>query len=207
MNYEAILGRPMPENEAKKRELVVAALVQKNNLTAEVSKLEHYIMDLATKASTALKSGDEQRARMFFDEKYHYEPALEQTRKNLLTATELTERMKAVIREEEEKSRKKGGVNVNYSPQKKEDIQRKINEALAQFALGTKEDTKRVASAQLGSAQDLLAEMQDLRVHLEKLEGEWLEYEIRQHTRKGFFQPSGDLARFPALIARLLGRR
>jgi hypothetical protein len=198
MCYEVI--RPMDENEAKKRELVVTAFVQKNNLIAEVSKLEHYIRDLETKASTALESGDKKLVSMLFDEKHHYEQALDQMRKNLLTATDLTERMKAFLREE--KPREKERVRVILTPLTEDEMKKKC-EALAQkFALGTKEDTKKVASA-----QNLLTEMQDLRVHLEKLEGAWLEYEMRHRTRQEVSLSSGNVARFSALIARLLGKR
>lgn len=198
MNTEAISAQAMSQmrdNRDKKRELAVAAITAKNNLLAEVSRLESHLTDLETKAKAALERDNEEQARRFFDEKGSYEPALNQMKTNLLTATALTERIKAVIREEEEKSGKKRRVPVN------EETLRKIMAAFAQYDLCPKEDTKVVASG-----QNLLMEMQALRVQLDELEREWRKYEVQQ-DKQSTSRSIGGLARFFIFIARLLGKR
>jgi phage shock protein A len=96
----------MKVNQIKHRGVAVTAITQKNNLQAEVEKLERNVREFERKAAKSLQAGDEELAKQFFQEKQQYEGILFTMRKSLLIATEATEKIKIAIKNEEAKIRR-----------------------------------------------------------------------------------------------------
>src|SRR5436305_11013157 len=80
--------REMKENQIKNRELAVQAITQKNNLQAEVDKLERQVAELERKATLAVQSGNRELAKQCLREKALHDQTLQNMRTNLASATE-----------------------------------------------------------------------------------------------------------------------
>jgi phage shock protein A len=105
---EAIINnavRRMKENQVKNRELSVEAITQKNNLQGEVDREERVLAGLERKARAALLEGDQEQAKLFYQERMLHERTLTNLRKTLLSAITAAEKVKAAIRREEERIR------------------------------------------------------------------------------------------------------
>lgn len=193
--------RQMYENQVKNRELAVAAITQKNNLQAETAKLERQVADLEQKAAQTLKAGNRELAKQFFQEKQQHEELLFEMRKNLLIATEETEKIKLAIKHEEARVRKTTAEALSAKATLRQtEMLRQIYESSESLALHSEEEADRKIS-ELAFAlwveeqkeprapeeeleQSIITEMQELRARMEKLEREWLRYDIWKHKRK-----------------------
>jgi phage shock protein A len=109
-NPEVIINeavREMKENQARNRELAVQAITQKNNIQNEVDKETRLVAEFERKATLALQGGNRELARSFLREKAMHDQMLGTMRGSLDAATETVERVKAAIKQEEEKIRMK----------------------------------------------------------------------------------------------------
>jgi phage shock protein A len=132
--------REMRENQIKNRELAVQAITQKNNLQAEVDKLERYVAELERRAVTALQGGNRELARQFIKEKSIQEQTLASMRQNLAAATEASEKVKLAIKSEEERIRQRTAEALAMKAKMKQaQIQIKINQALDRFQFSENE--------------------------------------------------------------------
>lgn len=95
----------MREMQAKKREHIVAAITQKNNLQAYVDQLQQKITWLAERAAAARNEGDEEGERRLRAEQSQYQAALIPLQASLQSAIETTETIKAAMKSEEEEIR------------------------------------------------------------------------------------------------------
>jgi len=203
LDTEAIINdaaREMKENQIKNRELAVTVITQKNHLHAEVAKQERVVSDLERKANTALKAGHEKLARMFFEERVRTEQILHQMRQSLLTAIDMAERVKAAIAREEERLRRRvtEALAARTSYRQTETLV-KIYEAGELLRVDVAEgnsqedldrafadwvETQRTSQATGDDAElSMKLEIQQLRARMEKLEHDWLRYDIAQRQK------------------------
>jgi len=141
---EIILGeamRQMKDNQIKNRELAVQAITAKNNLQAEVDKLERQVAELERKATMAIQGGDRELAKQFLKEKALNDQTLGSMRANLISANEASEKVKIAIRGEEERIRTRTAEALAMKANMKQaQIQIKINKALDQFQFSDNEN-------------------------------------------------------------------
>ncbi len=123
--------REMKENQIKNRELAVQAITQKNNLQAEVDKLERSVTDLENKATRALQAGNRDLAKTFLREKSIQEQTLGTMRTSLAQASESSEKVKIAIKADEERMKVRAAEALAMKTQMKQaQIQITINKAL-----------------------------------------------------------------------------
>lgn len=123
--------REMRENQIKNRELAVQAITQKNNLQAEVDKLERSVTDLENKATRSLQAGNRELAKTFLREKSIQEQTLATMRTSLIQASEAAEKVKIAIKAEEERMKVRAAEALSMKTKMKQaQIQIKINQAL-----------------------------------------------------------------------------
>lgn len=107
-NPEVILDeavREMRENQARNRELAVQAITQKNNLQDAVDKETRLVAEFERKATLALQGGNRELAKSFLKEKALHDQTLQSMQSNLAAANEASEKVKAAIKQEEERVR------------------------------------------------------------------------------------------------------
>ncbi|MBV9852236.1 MAG: PspA/IM30 family protein [Armatimonadetes bacterium] len=97
----------MRENQAKNRTRAVEAITQKNNLQAELGKTRKIVDNLQAKADLAASHNDFDLRHQLLGERQHYLLLLARQQALLDKATETTEMIKAAIRGEEERIRRK----------------------------------------------------------------------------------------------------
>jgi phage shock protein A len=130
--------REMKENQIKNRELVVQVITQKNMLQAEVAKEERLVAEYEKKAAIALKDGNRELAKQLFKEKALHEQVLQKMQENLATAEDASEKVKAAIRQEEERIRARTAqALVTKANLKQAQMLGKVNQALYQFQFTT----------------------------------------------------------------------
>jgi len=133
-NPEVIINeavREMKENQIKNRELAVQAITQKNNLQAEVDKETRLVAEFERKATLALQGGNRELAKSFLKEKALHDQTLQSMQANLAAATEASEKVKAAIKQEEERVRvRTTEAMVAKTNLKQAQIQIQINKAL-----------------------------------------------------------------------------
>jgi len=123
--------REMKENQIKNRELAVQAITQKNNLQAEVDKLERSVTDLENKATRSLQSGNRELAKTFLREKSIQEQTLTTMQTSLAQASEASEKVKIAIKADEERMKIRAAEALAMKTQMKQaQIQIEINKAL-----------------------------------------------------------------------------
>ncbi len=123
--------REMKENQIKNRELAVQAITQKNNLQAEVDKLERSVTDLENKATRAVQAGNRDLAKTFLREKSIQEQTLGTMRTSLAQASESSEKVKIAIKADEERMKVRAAEALAMKTQMKQaQIQITINKAL-----------------------------------------------------------------------------
>lgn len=146
--------REARENQIKNRELAVQAITQKNNLQAEVDKLERAVAEYERKAALALQGGNRELAKQFLKEKALQDQTLESMRGNLVHATESAEKVKVAIKQEEERIRVKTAEAMALKTNLKQaQIQIKINKALDQFQFSENEQGWSNAKERIQSMQ------------------------------------------------------
>lgn len=146
--------REMKENQVKNRELAVQAITQKNNLQAEVDKLERTVAELERKAVLSLQNGNRELAKQFLKDKALQEQTLGTMRTNLAAASEAVEKVKIAIRQEEERIRARTSEALALKTSMKQaQIQIKINKALDQFQFSENENQWTSAKERITSMQ------------------------------------------------------
>ena len=146
--------RDMKENQIRNRELAVQAITQKNNLQAEVDKLERTVAEYERRATLALQSGNRELAKQFLKEKALHDQTLISMRNNLVMASEASEKVKIAIKQEEERIRERTAEALALKTSMKQaQIQIKINQALDQFQYSDTEQTWTAAKERIQSLQ------------------------------------------------------
>ncbi|HEV2474627.1 MAG TPA: PspA/IM30 family protein [Chthonomonadales bacterium] len=146
--------REMRENQIKNRELAVQAITQKNNLQAEVDKLERQVAEYERKATLALQSGNRELAKQCLREKAMQDQTLVNMRQSLAQATEASEKVKVAIRQDEERIRVRTAEAMAMKTNMKQaQIQIKINQALDQFQFSENEQQWTHAQERIRSMQ------------------------------------------------------
>ncbi len=146
--------RQMKDNQIKNRELAVQAITAKNNLQAEVDKLERLTAELERKAAMAVQGGNRELAMQFLKEKQINDGTLQSMRGNLAAATEASEKVKVAIRSEEERIRSKTAEALALKANMKQaQIQIKINKALDQFQFSENENQFNTVKERITSLQ------------------------------------------------------
>jgi phage shock protein A len=121
----------MKASQAKNRERAVQAITQKNNLQAEVDKTTKAMANLDAKAQMALKNGDRDLALELVREKQALGTNLESLQGSLTQANQMTESIKAAMRQEDERIRLKTAQAMAMKTQwKQAQIETSINKAL-----------------------------------------------------------------------------
>ncbi len=95
----------MKESQIRNREYAVQAITQKNNLQAEVDKEERMLAEFKRKALKTLDEGNRPLAEQFYKERQRHEQTCEIMRGLLTQATEIAEKVKERIKQEEERIR------------------------------------------------------------------------------------------------------
>jgi phage shock protein A len=95
----------MRVRQDQSREAAVKVIAEKNNLKADAERVERTLFELEKKVLSAWKDGHSELARSLFRERMLHENVLPGLRKALLEATEAAERVKWMLRLEEERLR------------------------------------------------------------------------------------------------------
>ena len=133
--------RQMKENQVKNRELAVQAITAKNNLQAEVDRLERTSAELERKATMLLGAGNRDGAKELLKQKAINDQTLVSMRTNLMSANEASEKVKTAIRQEEERFRQRTAEALALKANMKTaQIQIQINKALDQFQFSDTEN-------------------------------------------------------------------
>ncbi len=144
----------MQQLHARNREQAVQALTQKNNLQAEVDRVQKEVNNLQAKAELALKNGDRDLALQLLREKQAREQNLGTLNASLGNAVHMTEQIKTALQREEERIRTKTAEAMALKTQwKQTQIENSINKAMDKWSNVGNDQAFERAAAKISNAQ------------------------------------------------------
>ena len=123
-------------NQIAYRELVVQVITQKNNFQAEADRAKRLIGEYERKAAQALEEGNSELSGQFLKEKTLYEKQLPDLEREAQAATTYVERIKAHIKDGEERIRRRiADISAMKFAFKQIELELFVSRALDQFRL------------------------------------------------------------------------